>query len=83
MSGGDIELDIKELTEISTGRCRHDDQEYEQEIALDSAAEGEPDDKEKNCMVETLRGRTEYRIYCRSNMRVFGGGSCSYVTTML
>jgi len=43
-------------------------------MALDSAADGGPDDKEKNCMVETLSSRTEYRIYCRSNTGVLGWG---------
>jgi len=74
MSGCDIGLNIKELMEILAGRCRHDDQRGEQEMALHSAEDWRPDDKEKNCMVETLRSRTEYRIQCRSNMGALCGG---------
>lgn len=37
MSGWDIGLNIKELVEIVAGRCRHDDQRREREMALHSA----------------------------------------------
>lgn len=59
--------------DILAGRCRHDDQKGEQEMALHGADDGGPDDKEKNCMVETLK--TEQRTgYSIVQIWVFCGG---------